>query len=226
MTGRKLVLLWLAAVLPLLLMRWTRADDPAPARSPDKGAADRDPQAPNPAPPPRDDQGPRDTRGPRDERGPSDGQPPGSPPGRPGERSPGPPGPGRFPGPGRPQFGVPGGAGGLRVGPGGEPMMIDRNDPEMVKLYQQEGELDRQTRQLAGEFREAPADKKDEIKKKLQETVAQHFEVRQQRRALELKRLEAELTRLRESMENRNKEKQQIIDRRVSELLGQDDNQF
>ncbi len=67
-------------------------------------------------------------------------------------------------------------------------------------------------------FAKPRTDKQDEVKKKLQETVAKHFEVRQQRRAMELKQLGTELTRLRLESRSRSRtyqEKQQIIDRRV-----------
>jgi hypothetical protein len=43
---------------------------------------------------------------------------------------------------------------------------------------------------------------------------------------LELKHLEDEIKRIRESIDKRNQSKEQIVDRRVSELLGQDDNSF
>ena len=266
MTGRQLLILVLAAALPLLLMRWTRADDAAPAKAPDRAAADdRAAPAPNPAPP-RDAQAPRegDTRGPRDDQGPRTRAarattrvgPTGGRRVRRGAAN----GPLALPAAAsvaglttavarpisavrtvraRSRFALAARirlerrdshracrAAPTRCISSRDPGAMERGDPEMFKLFQQEAELDRETRQLAGEFREAPTDKKDEVKKKLQETVAKHFEVRQQRRAMELKRLETELTRLRDSIEKRNQEKQQIIDRRVSELLGQEDNQF
>jgi len=99
-------------------------------------------------------------------------------------------------------------------------------DPEMQKLLETDFALDRQSRMLAEEFRHAPKDKQDEVKKKLQEVVAKQFESRQERRTLELKRLEDEIKKIRESIDKRNEGKQQIVDRRISELLGQDDSSF
>ena len=110
-----------------------------------------------------------------------------------------------------------------------DPQVMERGDPEMFKVFQQEAELDRETRQLAGEYRQAPQDKQDEVKKKLQETVAKHFEVRQQRRTMELKRLESELTRLRDSIEKRKSGEaadHRLKPRGQEPLLGQEDNQF
>ncbi len=52
--------------------------------------------------------------------------------------------------------------------------------------------------------------------------MTQQFEARQQRRKLELTRLEDELKRLREAADRREKNKPQIIEKRVSELLGEE----
>ncbi len=53
--------------------------------------------------------------------------------------------------------------------------------------------------------------------------VEEHFKVRQQRRMLELKRLEQQLQHLRQALERRAETRQKLIDRRVSELLGPED---
>lgn len=109
--------------------------------------------------------------------------------------------------------------------PGGPPpwarqdgAALERNDPEMFKLIQEDAELDRRTHELGQQFRQAAADKRAALKKQLVELVGKQFDVRNQRRALELKRLEMELTRLRESMERRSKSREQLVERRVDEL--------
>ena len=72
-----------------------------------------------------------------------------------------------------------------------------------------------------------PKDQQDAIKQKLEKTVTEHFEARQQRRLLELKRLEEELKRLRDSIDKRQEAQPKIVNRRVSELLGlKDEPQF
>jgi hypothetical protein len=163
-----------------------------------------DPGAPNPGgagfdpSAPHDPSAPRDPNAPRGPRGDGRGGP-----GFRGQFSPGSPMP--FQGP----------FGGMRP-----------NDPEMEKLMRTDVELDRQTRELAARFRGASHDEQTEIKKKLADVVTKQFEARQERRTLELKRLEDEIKRIRESIDKRNQGKQQIVDRRVSELLGQDDNSF
>jgi hypothetical protein len=99
---------------------------------------------------------------------------------------------------------------------------MEKNDPEMYKLLHEDGDLERRTRELALQIRQAPTDKRDELKKQLTEQVTKQFEVRQQRRGIELKRLEGELQRLREAIERRNKVRDQLIERRVADLMGTD----
>jgi hypothetical protein len=98
-----------------------------------------------------------------------------------------------------------------------------RNDPEMFKLLQEDTELDRRTRELGMQFRQAPPEQRERIKQEVRQLVNKQFEIRQQRRSLELKRLEGELQRLRETTERRAKAREQLIERRVSELLGRED---
>ena len=113
------------------------------------------------------------------------------------------------------------------AGPTATWQSLEQNDPEMYKLLQADYSLDRQSQELAIQYRQAPKDQREAIKQKLEKPVTEHFEARQQRRLLELKRLEEELKRLRDSIDKRKEAQQPIIDRRVSELLGvQDEPQF
>jgi hypothetical protein len=176
-----------------------RIGDREPGEPPDLDPGNPNPGGPNFNPgAARDPNALRDPTAPRGPRG--EGR--GGPPGFRGQFSPGSPNP--FQGP----FGM------------------RPNDPEMEKLMRTDVELDRQSRNLAERFRAASKDEQDEIKKKLSEIVTAQFEARQERRTLELKHLEDEIKRIRESIDKRNHSKEQIVDRRVSELLGQDDNSF
>ena len=56
--------------------------------------------------------------------------------------------------------------------------------------------------------------------KEIEETVTKQFEVRQQRRNLELKHLEEQLKDLREAVDKREKARKELIEKRVSRLLG------
>jgi hypothetical protein len=96
-------------------------------------------------------------------------------------------------------------------------------DPEMFRLVQDDNELERRTRELGMQFRQAPPEQRERIQQEVHQMVAKQFELRQQRRTLELKRIEEELKRLREAIERRVKAREQLIQRRVSELLGRED---
>lgn len=98
----------------------------------------------------------------------------------------------------------------------------EQSDPEIFKLIRAENELDRRTREMARSYRESSKEERPKLKEDLKKVVTQQFESRQQRRTLELKRLEDELKRLRDAMDRREKERPQIIDKRVSELLGEE----
>jgi hypothetical protein len=87
-----------------------------------------------------------------------------------------------------------------------------------------EAELDRKTRELAGNFmKEQDPQKKGTLKTSLQQIVAEQFQIRQQRRIEDLKRLEDEVKRLRDAMDKREKSKDAIIAKRIAELTGDDD---
>ena len=104
---------------------------------------------------------------------------------------------------------------------------LRENDPEMFELEQNDRRLERESQELAEQYRRAsdgPA--RDEIRGKLRDTVARHFKMRQQRRELEVKRIEAQLDRLRGSLERRSKDADAIIDRRMSQMLGESDADF
>ena len=181
--------------------------DPKPPRPPAVREAgplgDFDPPGP-----PRD----KDRRRPKPPR--AEGQP-----GGPEGRQPGPPqgpdGPPRRPGP---------------FGPGQQPgppfrgpqdwNSMEKNDPETFKLLKEENDLDRSTHEMAAKYRQASKDQRDKLKDDLKKLVTQQFEARQKRRTLELNRFEEEIKRLRDGMERREKTRQQIIDKRVSELVG------
>jgi hypothetical protein len=83
--------------------------------------------------------------------------------------------------------------------------------------------LDERTRQLALQYRQAPEEQREAIRKDMEKLVGEHFDVRQKRRVLELNRLQEELKRLQQSIDDRNNAREQIVNKRVQELLGIDD---
>jgi hypothetical protein len=150
-------------------------------------------------------------------RSPDRGGPPGGPPGE-GGMPPGPfGGPGRGPGPGVPH------SSGPPQWPFWDWESLEKTDPEMYKLLKAETDLDRQTAALAAKYRQVPASQREELKKDLDKLVNQHFDARQNRRQLEIKRLEEGLQRLRDAIAERNKARNDVVAKRVKELLGQAD---
>ena len=96
-------------------------------------------------------------------------------------------------------------------------------DPEMYELEKADRELERETLELSEQYGRAPAARREALQKQLVDVVGKHFDVRQARRELHLKRLTAELEKLRDSIVRRNEVRDQIIGKRVSELKGEED---
>ena len=103
------------------------------------------------------------------------------------------------------------------------PAALEKYDPELYQLLKDDQELERQTADLAMRWRRAPREEREALQKELTEAVDKHFDLRQQRRRLQLKRLEEELQALRDAIEKRDAARQDVIQQRVSELLGTDD---
>jgi len=222
--GRVFLTMVSGVALGLLLCSAAAAADQR--AGPDSDAA-AESEADQPLPPAGEFRGPRPfgPGGPRAAGRPGDARAnrPGQP-HRPGPNAGGPPvqpGPGKQFGPRRPGH------------PGGPPRWphyswdaLEQRDPEMYKLLKADHDLERETRELAMQFRRAPGQQRSAIRERVGELVGKHFEVRQQRRRLELKRLEEELKRLRDAIERRNQAREEIVRKHVSELLGEDNLDF
>jgi hypothetical protein len=97
---------------------------------------------------------------------------------------------------------------------------MSKNDTEMYKLLTEDWDLERQSREKAIQYRNASQTERDKIRSQVNALVNKQFDVRQQRRTLELKRLDEELKRLRELADRREKTRKELIEKRVKELLG------
>jgi hypothetical protein len=97
---------------------------------------------------------------------------------------------------------------------------LKKYDPEMYELELRDLQLEQRTLSLAEQMRRAPAELQRMIREELAESVAQHFDVRQQRRRLQLKRLEEELAKAREAIERREQARDELVTRRIGELSG------
>ena len=98
-----------------------------------------------------------------------------------------------------------------------------QEDPEMAALNRADFDLSQQTEELADKLRNAKKEDREKVKTEISETVTKHFDVRQKRRELQIKRMEDELKKLREAMTKRNESKDQIIKKRLAELVGNED---
>ena len=103
-----------------------------------------------------------------------------------------------------------------------EMQRLEQDDPEMYRLLAEDNRLEREAQSLARQVRAAKSDEREKLRAELAVTVDKHFEVRQQRRELSLKRMEEELKRLREAIESRTKGREEIVQKRLTELIGDD----
>lgn len=99
--------------------------------------------------------------------------------------------------------------------------MASPPDPEMERFDQQEAELSERTNQLVRQYRDAEGEGKEKARVELMETIHAHFDIRQERRSLQLKRIEETLARLREAIESREEARKSIVERRYGELVGE-----
>jgi hypothetical protein len=117
----------------------------------------------------------------------------------------------------------PGGFGpGFGPGGGGFPEFF-QEDPEMAALNRDDYDLEQRTRDLSEQVRSAKKEDREKLRAQITEVITLHFDVRQKRRELQIKRMEDELKKLREAMTKRNESKDQIIKKRLAELVGNED---
>lgn len=120
--------------------------------------------------------------------------------------------------------GIQGPGGGPGVGPmarGVDWQELQRSDPELFEMERLDIELERKTFELVGQYRRTPPAERAALAMAVQEAVAKHFEVRQKKRQLQLARMERELKRMREEIQRRDEAKEQIVGRRLKELIGE-----
>ncbi len=99
-------------------------------------------------------------------------------------------------------------------------------DPEAKKLREKEESLVAEIEALAGQYNSSKdKDERAKLKKSLEDLVTQQFDIRQQYRELQVKRLEKELAQIRESIQKRTEIRQQIIKRHIAQMLHEQDDQ-
>ncbi|MEX2140501.1 MAG: hypothetical protein WD894_14655 [Pirellulales bacterium] len=126
-------------------------------------------------------------------------------------------GPGRHPGGGG--FGQIGVGlpmmGGFGMGPGPD-------DPDMAKLIQSEHELERQSHDLMRKYSETEDQQvREKAKTALRDILIKQFDLQNQRRELELTRVEERLSKLREQLKKRSDARAQIVDQRLEHVINE-----
>ena len=97
---------------------------------------------------------------------------------------------------------------------------MKRNDPERFKLLQKDFELDRKIKDLVRQYKsETNSEQKEVLKKEISELCTKHFEVRQQRRELDLARMKAWLNQIEQDINKSRQNKDKIIEQRINSLL-------
>ncbi|MEQ8186871.1 MAG: hypothetical protein ABRQ39_02775 [Candidatus Eremiobacterota bacterium] len=85
--------------------------------------------------------------------------------------------------------------------------------------------LEDESIKLARKYRKArEEEEKGQISKKLKSILSELFDLREKERARRIKQLEQELARLKESLNNRKKNKDTIVQQRMDELTGKKEN--
>ncbi len=102
------------------------------------------------------------------------------------------------------------------------------NSPEAKALHEKEQNLVDEIGGIEKQYRSnKDKDARAELKKKVEELVSEQFNIRQEYRELQVKQLEKELARIRDTIQKRTESREQIIKRRIAQLLHeQDDLEF
>lgn len=97
---------------------------------------------------------------------------------------------------------------------------VKRNDPEQYQLVLQETKMDQQSHNLAEQYRQTKnSEELNRLRAELRTLLGQLFDVRERNKQMEIQNLEKELNRLRNTMTERRKNKNQIVTLRLEELL-------
>jgi hypothetical protein len=97
---------------------------------------------------------------------------------------------------------------------------FQRDDGEHGKLAAAEAALAHEAEQLKRSLEQSKTDsKKSEIRTKLAENLGKQFDLRQKRHGLEIEALETQVKKLKELVRRRQESREDIISRRVDQLL-------
>jgi hypothetical protein len=98
-------------------------------------------------------------------------------------------------------------------------------DSEAYKDSLRAIQLEDESMKLSKQYRKASDDQeKGQITKKLKTVLSELFDLREKERSRRIKQLEQELARLKESLNNRKKNKDTIVQQRIDEITGKKEN--
>ena len=97
-------------------------------------------------------------------------------------------------------------------------------DPETRALHEKEQKVEEEVRKIVEQYN-ASSDKEEKakLKSRLTEVTGDQFAIRQQLREQQVKRMEKELANIRETIQKRTENREQIIKRHVGQLLNESD---
>ncbi|MEK7467470.1 MAG: hypothetical protein AAB074_08655 [Planctomycetota bacterium] len=103
-------------------------------------------------------------------------------------------------------------------------LAIKQNDTKRYERRVEQRKLDYRATELAEKVRGAGENQEMKAEREeLKEVLGKLFDLREADRELELKRLQEELERLKDTMQKRRDAKEKIIEKRMAELLGEED---
>ncbi len=110
-------------------------------------------------------------------------------------------------------------------GPPHDWQRLEQDDPEMYALLKSDIEMERKSLEISHQLRQLPRDQRVKLKEELTTLLNEHFDVRQKRRQLQIKRMEEELKKLRDAVTKRDESRKTIVDKRLNELTGDESDQ-
>jgi len=111
------------------------------------------------------------------------------------------------------------------MGPAPDWRRLEQDDPEMYALMKQDYDMEQKSLEISRNLRQLPTDQRVKSKEELTKLIQEHFDVRQKRRELQIKRMEEDLQKLREAVTKRNESRDSLVRKRLSELTGEESDQ-
>jgi hypothetical protein len=96
-------------------------------------------------------------------------------------------------------------------------------DPEIRERFAARARAQRKVRELTQAYRKAEAKEKPGVKEKLRAALSALFEEDMAQKELHLKKMQAEISKLKERIAKRRSLKDKVVDKRLERMLGEED---